>query len=182
MKFSFEINLSDSDYFDFNKFIIYHKRKQLINLSRLIICLLYVIFALFFALIVKQGPLLVFAEGIWLLAAILLFVFTKQQFISSIKKEIKSFKKKGKQLYSPVSYMEFYDDFFCETTENEKNELKYEAIESVSIIKEKTIYLHKNDALAFILPISSFISKEQYDAFIDFIKTKCPKIYFYEKI
>ena len=119
---------------------------------------------------------------LWFLSAILLIVFTKQHYLLSAKREIKSFKKKGKQLYSPVSYMEFYDDLFCETTENEKNELKYEAIESVSVINEKIVYLHKNDALAFILPISCFISNEQYDAFIEFIKTKCPKIDFYDKI
>ena len=182
MKFSFEINLSDSDYFDFNKFIIYHKRKQLINLSRLIVAIMYFVFALFFALWLKDGPILILAEVIWLLAAVLLFVFTKQHHLLSVKKQIKSFKKKGKQLYSPVSYMEFYDDFFCETTENEKNELKYEAIESVSIIKGKIIYLHKNDAINFLIPVICFETNEQYAAFISFIKTKCPKIDFYDKV
>ena len=40
MRFKFNINISEEEYLDFNKFIIYHKRKKLINLSRLIICLL----------------------------------------------------------------------------------------------------------------------------------------------
>lgn len=34
-------------------------------------------------------------------------------------------------------------------------------------------YIHINNIMAYIIPMASFANKEEYDAFIGFIKTKC---------
>ena len=38
------------------------------------------------------------------------------------------------------------------------------------------IYIHVNNLIAYIIPISCFKNREQYEAFLAFISTKCAKI------
>ena len=78
--------------------------------------------------------------------------------------------------YSPIADMEFYEETFIETTPDNKTERKYSAIERVSVVDDKIIYIHVNNIMSYILPFSSFESKEQFDAFLAFIKTKCETI------
>ena len=81
--------------------------------------------------------------------------------------------------YSPESIMEFYEDRLVETTSDNKTELKYSAVERISIVDHKMIYIHVNNVMSYILPISSFESREQYDRFLGFIRTKCANIDIY---
>ena len=67
--------------------------------------------------------------------------------------------------------MEFFEDSFIEETESNKTEQKYSSIERVSLING-TVYLHANNIMAYIIPISSFENKMHYDRFVEFIKTK----------
>ncbi|MBR7133531.1 MAG: YcxB family protein [Clostridia bacterium] len=92
---------------------------------------------------------------------------------------LKSLKKKGKMGYSPSSVIEFYEDVFVETTPDNKTEQKYSAIERVSIVDNKVIYIHVNNIMSYLLPFSCFESKEQYNEFFEFIKTKCSNIDIY---
>ena len=78
--------------------------------------------------------------------------------------------------YSPASDMEFYDECFIETTPENKCEQKYSAIERISVITDKVIYIHVNNVMSYILPFSSFESGEQWNDFLSFIKTKCANI------
>ena len=78
--------------------------------------------------------------------------------------------------YSPVSEMEFYDESFIEITPDNKSEQKYSAVERVSVIADKVIYIHTNNVMSYILPLCCFESKEQYKDFLDFITTKCSNI------
>ena len=48
------------------------------------------------------------------------------------------------------------------------------------IITDKIIYIHVNNLLAYIIPLNCFNSKEEYNDFISFIKTKCQTIDVYE--
>ena len=94
----------------------------------------------------------------------------------SLKRQIKSLKKSGKMGYSPESVAEFYDDCFVETTPDNKVEHKYSAVERISIVDNKVVYVHINNVMAYILPFSCFKSEEQYGNFLTFIKTKCANI------
>ena len=81
--------------------------------------------------------------------------------------------------YSPSSVIEFYEDSFVETTPDNKTEQRYASIERISIVDNKMIYIHVNNIMAYILPLSCFETKEQYDEFFEFIKTKCFNIDIY---
>lgn len=81
--------------------------------------------------------------------------------------------------YSPESIMEFYEDRLVETTSDNKTELKYSAVERISIVDHKVIYIHVNIIMSYLMPISCFESKEQYDSFLEFMRTKCANIDIY---
>ena len=78
--------------------------------------------------------------------------------------------------YSPVSEIEFYDESFIELTPDNKTEQKYSAVERVSVLSDKVIYIHVNNVMSYILPSSCFESKEKYDDFLNFVRSKCTNI------
>ena len=75
--------------------------------------------------------------------------------------------------YSPESFIEFFEEGFSETTPDNKTEHKYTAIERVSLVDNKMIYIHVNNIMAYMLPLSCFETKEQFDEFIEFLESKC---------
>ena len=68
------------------------------------------------------------------------------------------------------------EDRFVEMTPDNKTEHTYSAIERVSIVDDKVIYIHINNVMSYMLPFSCFESKGQYDDFFRFLKTKCANI------
>ena len=82
--------------------------------------------------------------------------------------------------YSPVSEIEFYDESFVEITPDNKTEQKYSAIERVSVVTDKVVYIHVNNVMSYILPLSCFESKEQYNNFLYFVRSKCANIDVYK--
>ena len=81
--------------------------------------------------------------------------------------------------YSPESLIVFSEETFSEITPENKIEQKYSVIEHISVVDNKTMYIHVNNIMAYILPLSCFESLEQYNSFMEFIKTKCNQINFY---
>ena len=78
--------------------------------------------------------------------------------------------------YSPSSIIEFYEESFLEITSENKTEQKYSVIERISIVDSRYVYIHVNNIMAYILPLSSFESMAQYDEFLEFMKIKCTVI------
>lgn len=182
MSFQFQIKLTDQDYLDFNTFWMLkspYGKKEILKM-RLLLAAVFLV-ACCLSLIING-----LSTATWLGLIPLLIIFAVAQalfntiFLGSLKGQLKSLKKKGKMGYSPASELEFLEDRFVETTPDEKSETKYHVIERVSIVANKMIYLHVNNVKAYILPISCFESKEQFDGFLEFIKTKCERIDTYD--
>ena len=178
MNFQFNIKINDQDYLDYNIFWMlrsHYGKKQIKSFRSIItvICVLAVLISLLsggFSLDSALGciPVLI----IW----ILIQIFFTKFFVWALKSQIKTLRKSGKMGYSPEAVMEFNEENFIETTPENKTEQKYLAIERISIVENKTVYIHTNNVMAYIIPISCFESKEQYDEFIAFLKTKCKNI------
>lgn len=181
MKFRFETKTNDQDYIDYNVFnAVYspYGRKTIQGLRIWFSILTAIVFAFF--LIGNDLSIEAFLSTIPILfVSLILQIFLKKFCALSIKYTIKGLKKSGKMGYSPESVIEFYEDYFIETTPENKTEVKFSAIEKVSVFKNKVIYIHINNVMAYILPFSSFESTEQYDAFFEFIKAKCNSIDIY---
>lgn len=181
MKFQFNVNVNDQDYLDYNTFWMIRSpygNKQIKTL-RITITVLFFIFTL---ISLFGGDFLI--ESILGIIPMLIVLFLFQIFLTKIfswllKGHIKSLKKSGKMGYSPESIIEFYEDSIIETTPDNKTEHKYSAVERISIVDNKMIYIHVNNIMSYMLPLSCFESKEQYDSFFEFIKTKCADIDIY---
>ena len=104
----------------------------------------------------------------------------KKYITFTLKANLKNLKKKGKVAYSPSATMEFFEQAFTEVTDNVKTEQKYSSVERVSVVRGRAIYLHVNSLASYILPLSAFDNKEQFDRFVEFIKTKISIVDFYE--
>lgn len=181
MKFQFNVNTNDKDYFDYNKFWMlrsHYGRKQMMGF-RIVIAVIfgvYIFISLYGGNFTVDSFISVIPMAIFLIIFELLF---SSLFVFFLKGHLKSLKKKGKMGYSPSSVIEFYDDSFVETTRDNKTEQRYSSIERISIVDNKMIYIHVNNIMAYILPLSCFETKEQYDEFFEFIKTKCANIDIY---
>lgn len=178
MKFQFNVQLNDNHYLDYNVFWMTRSpygKKQFIPLRILPI----VIFTIYASISLIGGGFS--AENILaLLPMAILFslyeIFLVKFFILILKLQMKSLKKSGKMGYSPKSVIEFSDVGITETTDDGKIEHKYTALERVSIIDGKIIYIHINNVMSYMLPYECFESQTQYSEFITFIKTKCEKV------
>lgn len=181
MKFRFNVNINDQDYLDYNKFWMLrsHYGKMQMTTFRIIFAVIIGIYIL----ILLYGGNFTFDSFVGIIpTAILLIIFElllSPLFVLFIKCTLKSLKKKGKMGYSPSSVIEFYEDAFIETTPDNKTEQKYSSVERVSVVKNKVFYIHVNNIMSYILPISCFESSEQCDEFFEFIKTKCSNIDIY---
>ena len=178
MKFQFNVNTTDKDYFDYNKFWMlrsHYGKKQMMGF-RIVIA---VIFGVYIFISLYGGNFTVDSFISVIPMAILLIIFEllfSSLFVFFLKGHLKSLKKKGKMGYSPSSVIEFHEDVFIETTPDNKTEQKYSAIERVSVVDNKVFYIHVNNIMSYILPFSCFESNEQYNEFFEFIKTKCSNI------
>ena len=178
MLFHFNVNLNDQDYLDYNIFWMLRSpygKKQLIKF-RMLLTLIFAV-ACFFVLFNGNFS----QNSFWAIIPLLILFIVVQVlfntfFIHALKGQLKSQKKTGKMGYSPSAKIEFHEETFVETTPNNKTEQKYTAVERISVIENKSIYIHVNTVMAYILPFSSFTSTAQYEEFLAFMKTKCENI------
>lgn len=180
MKFKFNVNTTEEDYFEFNKFcrFMLPSAKKVINNMHFT----FTFFAVFFMGILVwcwRIPLNIISAFVFLIILVLVQFSIKPMMLSSMKKSIASDKRNGKIRYMLSATLEFYDDKFIETTEDTKTEQKYKMVEQVSIVKDKIIYIHISDAIAYILPFSCFDSDNQANEFLEFLKSKCAVVKFY---
>lgn len=182
MKFQFNVNMTEQDYLDYNKFQLIRSpygQKQLKNL-RISLTALFGGAVLLSSIVGGFSVEYILTAVIPLLILYIIMQAACKSFLAwSLKGQLRMMKKSGKTCYSQSSIMEFYDDFFVETTPDNKTEQKYTAIERISFVDGNVIYIHINNLMAYVLPINCFESKEQYASFSEFIKTKSENIDIY---
>lgn len=181
MDFKFNVKLTDQDYFDFNKFWLIRSPygKKQTRSFRIIFTVILGFFIIGVLVRDRFTPEAFIGAIPFALLLVLLQVFLNPWLTWSVKGQLKRMKKVGKMAYSPDSLLEFGEESIVETTPEERTERNYGAIERISVVDNKVIYIHTNNAAAYILPLSCFVSQEQCDGFFEFIKTKCPNIDIY---
>ena len=181
VKFKLHIELTDKDYLDYNLFQTLKSPYGAQTVLGLRI-LLTVIVLFFVTVSVISGGFS--AEAFIGIIPMLLLLAVLQLIIVPLfgvmlKWQIKTMSKFGKAGYAPITDMEFFEDRFTETTPDEITERKYSAVERISVIDGKIIYLHTSNVGAYLIPCASFESTEQCDEFIGFMKTKCSTVDIY---
>ena len=143
MKFQFNVNTTDKDYFDYNKFWMLrsHYGKKQMTTFRVIFAVIIGVY-IFISL---YGGNFTFDSFIGIIPMAILLVLYElllsPLFVLFLKCHLKSLKKKGKMGYSPSSVVEFYEDVFIETTPENKTEQKYFIILKDYFIWRKTYFI-----------------------------------------
>ncbi|MBO7304781.1 MAG: hypothetical protein J6V09_06130 [Clostridia bacterium] len=175
MHFKFNVNINDELYYRYNYFMAFRSYYGKIRQRRKRIAL-------------GAGCVLGFAlytllEGLSGIAAVttLIVLILSQLFINSISRAqlnqaFKTMQRQGKLKYSANADVEFLENSFVETTEDYKTQQKYKLIDRVSMIAGEVIYIHLNNVISLIIPITAFESNHEYAQFVDFIKSKCDKV------
>ena len=174
MKFRFNVNMTPEDYFELNRIVMFEMPagKKIINTTRIIFAAFCAVAVLFLLSYFDFSTAGVVAAILFLIITVLIQFLTKPLFNMILKSNVKSIAKmKGKPPYTEHSVIEFYDDIFVETSEDNKTEMKYSAIENV-FVNDKLVVIFINKMQAYILPVASFESKEQMISLVRFISEK----------
>ena len=178
MLFQFSVALNDDDYLAYNRFHMMRSpygAKTLRNFRLVLVAIV----ALFLIPTLSQTgfspySLIAVIPSLAILTVMQLLLPTV--LMSSVKSQLKRLKKEGKPAYSPKAEIEFYDDYFVETTDENRSEIKYSAVERVSVVDCKYIYIHVNSVMSYIVPVALLDTSEKYDAFMAFLASRCDKI------
>ena len=181
MLFQLNINLSEDDYLDFNKFHSFESMhgKKLINKTRIIFVLAMIILAALFLLVMGLTTFSITYAALLLLFTLLYMVFFKKILTRNVKTQIKRLKKVGKLPFDPVSTLEFHEDKMVEITALQRTEQSYSIFERICVVKDRYILLYKSSVGAYILPVVQVNAQLNQEEFVDFLSSKCTNVEYY---
>lgn len=176
--FQFNINLTDEDYFEYNKYITFHTPagKKQMRKMRILIAVLSLLIGVSVLLRNPIDTVRIIAAAV--IAAAFCAIFQavwKPLMALSIKTQLKRMKKNGKLPYYACAELTFDDDAIRQTTETSRSEEQYRSVERICRVPGKVIYIFIDSARAYLLPAASFASQEEVDAFISFLEAKTGK-------
>ena len=181
MLFRLNINLSEDDYFDFNKFHSFESMhgKKLIIRTRIFFVLAMIILAALFNFVMGLTTFSVIYTSFLLLFTLLYMVFFKKVLTRNMKTQIKRLKKIGKLPFNPVSTLEFYEDKMVEITALQRTEQSYSIFERICVVKDRYVLLYKSSVSAYILPVLQIKEQLNQEDFIEFLSKKCTNVEYY---
>ena len=185
MKYTLHVSITDRDYQDFNLFSMTktpYGKKQTRSFRLMLVCLCVLLLALslltddtldawsVFCSVTFHALVCVIAQLLWI-----------PILRSSAKGIVKRMAKSGKKPYSASAMLEFDEDFFIETTDDNRTEVKYAALERVCDVRGRVLYLFVNSTMAYLIPTEAFASAEEREDFLSFMKAKCACVEYYDK-
>ena len=181
MLFNLNINLSEDDYLDFNKFHSFESMhgKKLINKTRIFFVLAMIILAALFLLVMGLTTFSITYAALLLLFTLLYMVFFKKILTRNVKTQIKRLKKVGTLPFDPVSTLEFHEDKMVEITALQRTEQSYSIFERICVVKDRYVLLYKSSVGAYILPVSQIKEQLNQEDFIEFLAKKCTNVEYY---
>ena len=181
MLFQLNINLSEDDYLDFNKFHSFESMhgKKLINKTRIFFVLAMIILAALFILVKGLTIFTITYAVLLLLFTLLYMVFFKKILTRNVKTQIKRLKKVGTLPFDPVSTLEFHEDKMVEITALQRTEQSYSIFERICVVKDRYVLLYKSSVGAYILPVSQIKEQLNQEDFIAFLAKKCTNVEYY---
>ena len=173
MRYRINVNLTEDDYFEFNKFVQFYASagKKNFTVARITISLLPVL-VVFLGGISSGFNTELLAEIILMIPlSVLVFFIFKPLMWFVTKLQIKSMMKKG-PLYSSASCIEFYDEHLIEYSSQKQTQAAYSTVQSVFIVNSQIAYIFENAVSAIIVPASAFPSASEWNGFVEFLSEK----------
>ena len=184
MRFSFNIKLTDEDYYLFNEFAA---RKSPIGkksalISKMLVAVIFLLGAVSIFIIGGINPASVVASVFFvILYAIFLLTFNKSN-SKLVKHQAKLLLKKEKKPYTPDSVLEFYDDFFKEICPDNKSEISYTAIDKIYVVMNHYVFIFIDSMRGYIVPFDCFKDEAEEKEFLVFLSSLSENVEFFEKI
>ncbi|MBO5408246.1 MAG: YcxB family protein [Clostridia bacterium] len=177
MLYQFHTVMTEKDYYDFNKY--HHVDSPVAKKHRLkwqlYIAGLFLLMFLRYALAGEEVYLLIWLFVCYAVFALILILLMKPLTLLLVKRMVRRMKKKEELFYSPTATMEFYEDYFVETNEKFKTEIKYDAVVNLVVNPGRAIYIYQNPAMAYTIPFNTFENDAVRQEFIAFITQKTEK-------
>ena len=181
MLFRLNINQTEEDYFNFNRFHATEtpQGKQSIKKAHTIFVLTIVVLS---AMILSlQGwtlssKLYCLAIGVWV---IIYFATFKNTLDKNLRKQINRLKETGKLPFDPLSILEFHEDRLVEITDDTHTERRYASIERVCVYKDSYIFLYQSSMGAYVLPLPQVRAQVNQEDFLRFLSQKCNTVEYY---
>lgn len=183
MRFKLNVNITDDQYVEFNKFHLLRSSygKKYIKNSRIVInaCMAFICLSfLLIAVVTKAKSVYAgFAAGV--ITAVVYNFCLEKVLMGSVEKNIKKQLKDGLNLYTANQTIEFYDDKIVDYNEDERSEISFNKLEQVCSVDGKYLYLYVSAQSAHIIPLTAFNSHREYEEFLEFIESRGKKIEFY---
>ncbi len=174
MRYSFDVDISEKDYYDFNLYHLFNSErgKKAILRSRLLVPIVFLLYILYQYFRGQDFTVLCFVSVIYLVMSLIWFFTVKPLEKLILKLRIASILKKENLPYTSKYTLEFYEDFFVEITEKSRSETKYDALYKTVVNEGKAIYIYRNALVADIIPVGVFKSETDRCDFLDFINKK----------
>lgn len=185
MHFSFNVRLTDDDYLLFNEFALKNSdmNKKADIIIKALISIIFILSAL--NLIITNGINTASAVAASLLLVMWLIFMLCSKKANSVFTGFFTrmlIKGKAKKPYTPDSVLEFYGEYFKEIAPDNKSEFNYTAIERISVIKNRYVFLFLDQIRGYVVPFSCFKNEAEENEFISFISSVCNKTEFCDKI
>ena len=181
MLIQLNINLSEDDYFAFNKFCIIESAdgKRAIRKDRIFFILgMAVLAAVIIFMLGLTTYAMTYVAGL-LLWTLICMLLTKKMLVWNLKARLKRAKKRGKLPFDPVSTLEFYEDKMVDIAASSRTERSYAVLERICILKERYIILYDTSISGNIIPIPQVKRQVNYEDFVEFLSQKCANIEYY---
>ena len=178
MLFLLNINLTEEDYFQYNRFHTTEtpQGKAAIKKSHTVFIVTLVAMSAIILLLRGWSLPYCLAIGVW---AIIYFATYKNTVDKNLRKQIKRLKETGKLPFDPVSIFEFHEDKLVEITDDAHTERKYTSIERVCVYKDSYIFLYQSSMGAYVLPLPQVRAQVNQEDFIRFLSQKCNTVEYY---
>ena len=185
MHFSFNVKLTDEDYLLFNEFALKlsNMGKKADIISRILVSIIFLFAALNLVITNGINTVSAVAVAVFVVLWLIFMFFSKKSNVLFTKFFTRILiKGKDKKPYTPDSVLEFYDDLFKEIAPDNKSEIKYTAIEKISVIKGQYVFVFIDSIRGYVIPFSCFENEAEEKAFITFISGVCNKTEFFDRI
>ena len=184
MRFCFNVKLTDEDYYLFNEFTAKHSpaTKKTALMSKIIVAVIFLYGALNIFITQGVNAVSVTAAAFFVVLFIILALAFDKINSRVVKFQVKALLKKEKKPYSADSVLEFYDDYLKEIAPDNKSEVRYTAIDKITVIKNCYVYVYLDGIRGFVIPVSCFENEAEQNAFVSFLGTVCNKTEYFDKI
>ncbi|MBQ6067616.1 MAG: YcxB family protein [Clostridia bacterium] len=174
------VHVTDQDYYEFNRFVSFSTASGKRTVTRLRVLIAVTCLLCLFSVYLNDVSMSSFSDLTLLVAVAIPLMMIPQALLKpfllwSLKRRLKGLRRHGRLLYTPEAVLTFEESRFREITPLSKSELDYAAIERICVVRDRVIYLFKENTMAYLIPIHAFSSQAEWNDLLAFLEKRTGK-------